>query len=144
MPYLFSNFIPYKERLTFPKTDIVLLTPEHYYQAYKSKNKQEQEKILTAPTPGKAKRLGRKITLRPDWEDIKFSVMINAQWLKVIHETDYFNLVLNADAEDFIEYNNHHDNIWGHCLCNNCKNKPKENLLQQALLYVQKLIKEKY
>lgn len=42
-------------------------TVEHAFQACKTLDKTEQKKILSAKTPGEAKRLGRKCTLRKDW-----------------------------------------------------------------------------
>ena len=55
-------------------------TVEHYFQAMKTENPEEREKIRLAPTPGKAKRLGRTINLRADWEEIKLSVMKYTRW----------------------------------------------------------------
>lgn len=136
MNYPFSNFLPYREKILFPNTDIVLLTPEHFYQAHKTPFKEEQKKVLTAPTPGKAKRLGRSVTLRSDWETIKFDIMIAAQLLKCIYEPDYHYLIMNTPNHEFVEYNNHHDNIWGTCLCEKCKTLPKQNLLQQVLINI--------
>ena len=45
------------------------LTVEHRYQAAKTTDPDERAAILAAATPGKAKRLGGKCRLRPDWPD---------------------------------------------------------------------------
>ena len=50
-------------------------TVEHAYQAAKTLDEDGRKAILEAPTPGKAKRMGRKVRMRPDWEDVKLSVM---------------------------------------------------------------------
>ena len=54
--------------------NVVYTTNEHFFQAMKSLNPKERQAIILAPTPGKAKRLGRKVSLRKDWEDIKEEV----------------------------------------------------------------------
>ena len=56
--------------------NVVYTTNEHFFQAMKSLNPKERQSIVLAPTPGKAKRLGRKVSLRKDWEDIKEEVML--------------------------------------------------------------------
>ena len=50
-------------------------TVEHAYQAAKSLDKSIQKSFTTLPTPGKAKKLGKQIQLRPDWEQVKDNVM---------------------------------------------------------------------
>lgn len=132
MTYPFSNFYPYKK--VFYDCGVILKTPEHYYQAEKTINHYDRLKVLCAETPGQAKRLGAKVKLRPDWEQVKFNVMVCAQELKVYSEHDYYQLVKNGTSEDFIEYNHWHDNEWGSCTCTKCADKPKKNLLQKVLL----------
>ena len=53
-------------------------TVEHYFQAMKTTDFELRKEIADAPTPGKAKRLGRRVELREDWEDIKDDVMYEA------------------------------------------------------------------
>jgi ribA/ribD-fused uncharacterized protein len=35
----------------------------------------EREEILKAATPGRARRLGQKVSMRPDWDDVKIIIM---------------------------------------------------------------------
>ena len=66
-----SNFYPatvFYETRKYPSA-------EHAFQAAKTWKHEEIIKIQNAPTPGKAKRLGRKCTLRPDWEEVKDDIM---------------------------------------------------------------------
>jgi ribA/ribD-fused uncharacterized protein len=51
-------------------------TVEHAFQAAKSTDPVVREMIATAATPGNAKSFGKKINLRPDWDKIKQSVML--------------------------------------------------------------------
>ncbi len=59
-----SNFylspIRYKDK-TYP-------TAEHLFQALKTKSKKHRAAIRKAPTPREAKRMGRRITLRDNWD----------------------------------------------------------------------------
>lgn len=50
-------------------------TSEHAFQAAKTHNIMQKEAIKKADTPGKAKRLGRKVEIRSDWEEVKDQVM---------------------------------------------------------------------
>ena len=50
-------------------------TAEAAFAASKTLDERERERIRTAPSPGHAKRLGRRVKLRPDWERIKDDVM---------------------------------------------------------------------
>jgi ribA/ribD-fused uncharacterized protein len=53
---------------------------EHFYQAQKFLDKNLQELILQTPSPGKVKRIANKNKelIRPDWDEIKLSVMEKA------------------------------------------------------------------
>ena len=48
---------------------------EHLYQSLKCSDLEEARAVMTSPTPGQAKRLGRKVSMRPDWEQVKISIM---------------------------------------------------------------------
>lgn len=55
---------------------------EHYFQACKATSEVDFRWVLDAPGPASAKRrggrrgeAGRRISLRPDWEEVKFDVM---------------------------------------------------------------------
>ena len=50
-------------------------TAEHAYQSAKTLDMSERRRIAALPTPADAKREGRKLTLRTDWETTKFDVM---------------------------------------------------------------------
>src|SRR5687767_13141445 len=66
-----SNFYPATvefEGITYP-------TVEHAYQSAKTLDMAERKRIAELPTPTDAKREGRKLTLREDWETVKFEVM---------------------------------------------------------------------
>jgi len=68
-------------------------------------------------TPGQAKRLGRKVTLRPDWEQVKVNVMRDLLEAKFGGRLDGRDLLLSTGDAELIEGNNWHDTFWGQCKC---------------------------
>ena len=48
-------------------------TVEHAFQAAKCVDPKEKQRILDHNSPTVAKRVGRKVKLRPDWERVKVS-----------------------------------------------------------------------
>ncbi len=46
-------------------------TVEHAYQAAKVKHLEDQWEIRTAKTPAQAKKLGKFVEMREDWEQVK-------------------------------------------------------------------------
>ena len=110
-------------------------TVEHAFQAAKTLDKKERKKIAKAETPGKAKKMGRAVKLREDWERIKEQVMYECVKEK------FKDPVLKKKLEEtypitLIEGNNWHDNCWGDCSCEKCKEKEGKNLLGNILMRV--------
>lgn len=60
-----------------------------------------------------AKRLGRKVQLRLDWENVKIGIMYEVVYSKFRNET-LANMLVNVD-EPIVEHNNHNDRFWGVC-----------------------------
>ena len=75
----------------------------------------EREKIRNAPTPGKAKRLGRKATLRDDWDGIKITVMLHTLRLKFGQNRKEREMLLATGDRLLIEGNHWGDTFWGVC-----------------------------
>jgi ribA/ribD-fused uncharacterized protein len=87
-------------------------TVEHAYQAAKTLDESEKKAIHAAPTPGQAKKLGRIVKIREDWEQIKFSIM------QELVEEKFKNpilrqLLLDTQDAELIEGNNWNDVTWG-------------------------------
>ena len=61
-----SNFFPSPIRFE----GMVYPTVEHAFQAAKTMDMAKRKMIAGLPSPGQAKREGRKVTLRPDWEEV--------------------------------------------------------------------------
>lgn len=115
-------------------------TVEHFYQAMKTLDHAERSMIRSSPTPGKAKRLGRDILLRSDWEDVKFSYMSIGVHLK-FHTHPNLRTKLLAIPETISEWNTWHDNYWGICMCDSCSILP---MGENKLGYVLQTIRELY
>jgi ribA/ribD-fused uncharacterized protein len=128
--YYLSNFYP-DSPFYFKKTKFK--TSEHFFMTFKTLDKLEQSKIINAPTASAAKKLGKLVKLRPDWEDIKFNVMYMAIYLKFTQNTDILEKLLNIDDDLLIENNIHHDDVWGNCLCPKHVDKNGQNYLGRLL-----------
>lgn len=86
---------------------------EHAFQAAKTLNPFERAKILPM-TPGEAKRYGRTVTLRADWDDVKRDVMETLVRQK-FDNPQYRHLLLATGNRELIEGNTWNDTYWGVC-----------------------------
>jgi ribA/ribD-fused uncharacterized protein len=91
---------------------------EHYFQACKADDRADFLWVLSAPTSRKAKARGgpkgedgRRITLRPDWEEVKFSVMRTAHAWK--HRLPCYRELLPATGDRVLIEDSPSDPIWG-------------------------------
>lgn len=89
-------------------------TVEHYFQAMKTFNLAQHEKIRLAATPGQAKRFGRVCDLRADWEQVKDDIMLQALRLKFQDPELRAQLIATGD-EYLVEGNTWNDCYWGVC-----------------------------
>ena|SRR5436309_2396038 len=88
-------------------------TTEHAYQAAKSLDKEMRKKIQEAATPGDAKRLGNKITLRSNWDKLKLEVMESVCRQKFFLNSAYRKKLLATGNEELVEGNTWGDKFWG-------------------------------
>lgn len=107
--YFLSNFYPclvkYKGRM--------FGSSEAAYAAEKCANESDKDKFIDL-NPGKAKRLGRKIKIRDDWENIKLQVMEDIVRAKFKQNPNLMKLLV-AVKGDIVEYNEWGDTFWGVC-----------------------------
>ena len=89
-------------------------TVEHAYQAMKSTDPIEQEKIRNAVSPSQAKKFGKNVQLRGDWENIKVDVMRELLEIKFQNPFLRHKLIATGDAT-LIEGNTWGDTYWGVC-----------------------------
>lgn len=128
-----SNFYDspiFYEGITYP-------TNEHFFQAMKTLDIETRKAIAAAPTPGAAKRMGRHVSLRPDWERVKVDVMRTGLMLKFT-DAELAEKLLATEDEELVEGNWWHDNTWGNCHCTECSRKGGRNLLGMLLMELRK------
>lgn len=97
-----------------PVSDInVWPTAEHLYQASKTLRHADIERIHAAATPGQAKRLGRFVELRSDWERAKLDVMRSVLRAKFAKGTPELAYLLATGDHQLVECNTWGDTFWG-------------------------------
>lgn len=64
-----------------------------------------------------AKRRGRQIKMRPDWEDRKLTIMHNLLVHKFNENLELIPKLLDTGGAVLVEGNTWHDNYWGCCSC---------------------------
>lgn len=109
-------------------------TVEHYFQAMKSLDTEERLVIKSLFNPGQAKRRGRHVQLRADWETIKFDVMRVGIEAKFTYFTNMAYRLLDTGDQELVEGNYWHDNVWGNCTCAKCVNIEGQNHLGKLLM----------
>lgn len=93
---------------------IVYPTVEHAFQSAKTFDMDIRQIIAAAPTPGKAKRLGRKVMLRRDWDQVKIRIMLDLLQRKFANPILRMRLLATKDAQ-LVEGNDWGDVFWGVC-----------------------------
>ena len=131
-----SNFYPSEIKLG----NAVYPSVEHAYQAAKTTNKKMRRKIAQVATPAEAKRLGRNIVLRSDWEQIKVDVMFKLIAAKFNQNKELKQLLLATGNRKLIECNHWNDIFWG--MCESRNGLIGENYLGKILMAVRKKLKD--
>lgn len=106
-----SNFYPapvYFDGLLYPST-------EHAYQAAKTEDVGVRSALFLNCTSGQAKKNGRIITVRPDWERVKFDVMSAVVFDKFYRNIHLRNELLTTGTKYLEETNHWNDTYWGVC-----------------------------
>lgn len=119
---------------------IIYPTTEHAFQAAKTMDMGERKRIAALKTPGESKRAGRRVTLRKDWESVKDGIMYDILVKKFSNE-DLKKQLLATGDEELVEGTTWHDNYWGNCTCDKCKNIVGRNQLGKTLMRVRDELK---
>ena len=114
---------------------MIAKTVEHLFQASKYEDEEHRNLVLEALLPKEAKSLGNKFKCRKDWDDIKYDIMLELVRLK-FKDTNLKVRLYNTGDAVLIEGNYWHDNIWGRCTCDKCKDKHGTNWLGKILMSV--------
>ena len=126
-----SNFYPAK--ITF--NGLTFKNAEAAYQAHKTRDK-EKRSSFTNLDPREAKRKGRTLKLRKDWNRIKVKVMYRIVKRKFTQNAYLKRKLLNTGNAILIEGNTWKDRFWGQY------NGEGKNMLGKILMKVRKELKQ--
>ncbi len=129
-----SNF--YKSQVEYE--GIVYPTSEHAYQAAKSLNLEVKKDVAAIPSPSGAKKYGKTIQLRKDWEFVKLKIMYEIVSSK-FKNSELAKKLLDTGDAILEEGNNWYDTYWGIYL----PTGKGENNLGKILMTVRKNIKNR-
>lgn len=90
-------------------------TVEHAYQAAKTSDPVVQEAIRVLELPNQAKRAGRYVQIRPDWEDVKVDLMMELVDIKFTQHPELKQRLLDTSDLYIEEGNTWRDTFWGVC-----------------------------
>lgn len=88
-------------------------TAEHAYQAAKTVSEEDFNMIHNSSTPVEAKRLGKKIKVRGDWNKVKLKIM--REILEEKFSIEQLQNKLLSIEEKIVEENDWGDTYWGMC-----------------------------
>ena len=103
---------------------------EHAFQAAKTVDRRERGVIREAISAGAAKRLGKKVTLRPGWDELRVKVMKELVLQKFKDYPVLRKELLDTGDAELVEGNHWHDYFWGVC------DGRGENMLGKILMEV--------
>lgn len=110
--------------------NVIYRTLEHAYQASKTISHRERLVIYEKPTAAEAKRGGQGVTLREDWEDVKYAIMYSLVLDKFTRNRDLKTMLLKTGNMELIEGNWWGDTYWG--VCNNIGNNYLGKILMEV------------
>ncbi len=110
---------------------------EAAYQSAKTLDMSVRDEFVNI-TPGDSKKLGRMVTLRPDWETIKDSIMYEIVYAKFSGNQELRRKLICTGHKELIEGNDWGDKYWGVF-----KGKGK-NKLGLTLMRVRTILREEY
>lgn len=121
-----SNFYP----IDFIVDGQLYMSSEHFYMSCKTDDENVREKIIACKTPAEAKRLGRSIKLRPDWDEKhRNRAMMTALTHKF--KDPEMKKLLGETGFAYLEETNHWNDIyWGVC------NGQGRNMLGRMLMFI--------
>lgn len=90
-----------------------VLNVEEVFQAAKAVDDKDAIWVLQAGRPGMAKRRGRAIRKRDDWDEIKIDVMRMYVTAKFVQNPDLAQKLLDTGDAILIEGNTWGDRFWG-------------------------------
>ena len=93
---------------------VIYPSVENAYQAAKTLDLEERKKFEKC-FPYEAKKFGRKVVMRPDWDDVKLDIMYDLVSQKFKNHYDVQTWLLRTGNANIIEGNYWKDTFWGVC-----------------------------
>lgn len=124
-----SNFYP----CCVVSNGMMFHSVEAAFQAAKCANPEDQAQFLTL-SPTQAKRRGRQVQMRADWDAHKLKVMYDLLACKFKDNLELRAKLLETGNAILVEGNTWHDNYWGCCTCPQCGGKRGRNNLGRLLM----------
>ena len=123
----------------FKYNGLTYFSVENAYQSHKTDP--PSERIRVAGTASVAKKLGKEVQLRPDWEKIKDTLMMELVLAKFSQNQDLRIRLLKTKDAYLEEGNWWHDNYWGNCDCDDCARIQGKNMLGKILMEARTILK---
>lgn len=120
-----SNFYTCAVSVTVGNETLTFQNTEAAFQAMKDVSKAKEFCWLG---PGEAKRKGRRVNLRTDWESVKDDVMRTVLRCKFTQNPELADMLIATGNAELIEDNTWNDRYWGVC------NGKGKNRLGQLLM----------
>src|SRR6218665_426375 len=117
-----SNFFILETPIKFQNR--IFITSEHMYQAAKSTDPADWDRVLFVTnadgtkrdtTPGEAKRIGKTVKLRPDWDKVRIPFMTEIIDAKFTQNPELIWKIWETRGCKLIEGNTWGDTFWGIC-----------------------------
>ena len=131
--YFLSNF--YEVPVTY--NGITYKNNEAAFQAQKVAPSKEAMLEFKDLNSTEAKKLGRKVSLRSDWENVKVQIMRDLVYAKFTQNADLQEKLIDTGDEYLEEGNTWGDRVWG------AVNGVGANLLGQILMEVREELKDR-
>ena len=106
------NFLSNMYSVDFEWDGRIYHSSEAAFQSAKSLNPAERDRF-SAMAGVTAKREGKKVSLRPDWEDVKVAVMEEIVMAKFSQNPELARKLIDTGDLELVEGNRWHDTFWG-------------------------------
>ena len=108
---------------------------EHFFVAMMSVDDDVRLRVARIEHPAEAKKFGKSIKLRPNWHQVRRSVMLYALRQKFEHK-HMKQALLESGDRNIVHEVHWHDNYWASCVCPKCADAEKHNLLGVLLMQI--------
>lgn len=82
-------------------------------EGYLANNLGDHDQIRDASNPGVAKSIGRRVKLRPHWDEMKYQIMWDILQAKFLQNPAALRVLLATGKRMIVEGNTWADDIWG-------------------------------